>query len=50
MTEEQTVPNLPTAALGVSILLFVGIYVWGVIMSLNERAKKSASSSSGVTR
>ena len=46
MTEEQQAPTFPTAALVVSILLFVGIYLWGLVMGLTEMAQKSAPASS----
>ena len=46
MTEKEKTPTLPTTALVVSILLFAGIYLWGLVMSLTEMAQKSAPASS----
>jgi len=50
MMSEQSNPETPklrNVALAISTLLFVGIYVWGLIMSINEMTQKSAAPPSG---
>ena len=46
MTErlEKKAPQTPEMALIVAILLFVGLFVWGIVLSIAEQAQRGAPS------